>query len=86
MGVSQADAGTSSGGASELTGGFWFRVVPGDCYAEGVVNLFDFEAFLTCVTGPDGGPVSPDCACFDFNDDDDVDFGDFADLQAAFTG
>ncbi|MCH7526291.1 MAG: right-handed parallel beta-helix repeat-containing protein [Planctomycetes bacterium] len=50
------------------------------------IDLDDYALFLSCVTGPGGGPVSPECACFDANDDDDVDFGDFAALQQAFTG
>ena len=82
----QPDAGAMTGGDFEMTVGFWFTVVTGDCNADGTVNLFDFEAFLTCVTGPDGGPVSPNCACFDFDDDDDVDFADFSNLQPAFHG
>lgn len=84
--IGQPDAGAMTGGDFEMTGGFWFPVVAGDCNADGVVNLLDYESFLACVTGPAGGPVSPECACFDFNDDDDVDFGDFAALQQAFTG
>ena len=84
--IGQPDAGAMTGGDFEMTGGFWFPVVAGDCNADGTVNVFDFEEFLACVTGPDGGPVSPECACFDFNDDDDVDFADFSNLQPAFHG
>ena len=57
-----------------------------DMNADGTVNLFDYDLFQACVTGPGGGPVSPDCACFDFNDDDDVDLLDFAAFQVSFTG
>ena len=84
--IGQPDAGAMTGGDFEMTAGFWFRVVAGDCNSDGTVNLLDYESFLGCVTGPNGGPVSPECACFDANDDDDVDFGDFAALQQAFTG
>lgn len=83
--IGQPDAGAMTGGDFEMTAGFWFPVVAGDCNADGTVNLFDFESFLTCVSGPNGGPVSPDCACFDFNDDDDVDLIDVAAFQRAFT-
>ena len=84
--IGQPDAGVMSGGDFEMTGGFWFSVVVGDCNSDGTVNLLDYESFLTCVTGPNGGPVSPECACFDFNDDDDVDLLDFAAFQVSFTG
>ena len=84
--IGQPDAGAMTGGDFEMTTGFWFPVVAGDCNTDGVVNLLDYESFLGCATGPDGGPVSPECACFDFNDDDDVDFGDFAAVQQAFNG
>ena len=69
-----------------MTAGFWFPVVTGDCNADGTVNLFDYDSFQACETGPGGGPVSQDCACFDFNGDDDVDLIDFSDLQLAFHG
>jgi len=84
--IGQPDAGAMTGGDFEMTTGFWFPVVAGDCNADGTVNLFDYASFLTCVTGPDGGPVLPDCACFDFNDDDDVDLTDFSNFQLAFQG
>ena len=84
--IGQPDTGTMSGGDFEMTVGFWFPVVTGDCNADGTVNLFDYEPFQACVTGPGGGPVSLDCACFDFNDDDDVDMLDFGSLQTTFTG
>ncbi|MEE9294092.1 MAG: hypothetical protein V3W34_03885 [Phycisphaerae bacterium] len=58
----------------------------GDCNADGVVNLFDYGAFANCVSGPDGGPLSPECACFDLDHDEDVDLVDFGMFQAGFTG
>ncbi|MCH7527481.1 MAG: hypothetical protein IID39_08595 [Planctomycetes bacterium] len=58
---------------------------PGDFDGDGDVDLDDFERFLTCVTGPDGG-VLPDCDPGDFDTDNDVDFTDFAAFQRAFTG
>lgn len=84
--IGQPDAGAMTGGDFEMTAGFWFPVVAGDCNADGTVNLVDYESFLACITGPDGGLVSPDCACFDFTDDDDVDLIDFAIFQVSFAG
>ena len=33
------------------------------------VDLIDFEAFLDCFTGPDGGPVPPECLWADLDGD-----------------
>jgi hypothetical protein len=60
--------------------------VPGDCDADGDVDLDDLSTYFDCVTGPDGGPLDPECECADFDGDDDVDFADFAAFQLAFTG
>ena len=84
--IGQPDAGAMTGGDFELTSGFWFSVVAGDCNTDGAVNLFDYESFQACITGPNGGPVSPDCACSDFDNDDDVDLNDWAMLQVVFAG
>lgn len=59
--------------------------MPGDADNDGDVDLFDAAAYFDCVTGPGGG-VPIDCATFDFDDDQDVDFEDYSGLQAAFTG
>ncbi len=53
----------------------------GDFDADGDVDLFDFSAFLDCVSGPGGGVSPPGCAVFDFDEDDDVDLGDAGLLQ-----
>ncbi len=82
--IGQPDAGALSGGAFDLDGGFWFAVAPGDCDVDGGVGLFDFTSFYECTSGPAGGPVSADCACFDFDADDDVDLLDFRTFQVAF--
>lgn len=85
--IGQPDAGTvMTGGEFEVTGGFWFRVVPGDCNADGGVNLFDFADFIDCTSGPGGGLPEPDCACVDFDADEDVDLLDFGGLQVRITG
>ncbi len=59
--------------------------LPGDFDGDGDVDIFDFSAFLDCVTGPGGG-VPPGCATFDFDADDDVDFVDNGQLLLVFTG
>ena len=59
---------------------------PGDCVVDGNIDLFDFEAFQSCVTGPAGGPLNEKCQCADFDNDDDVDVVDFGAFQRAFTG
>ena len=76
------------GGDLEMSGGFWFRVAPGDCNTDGGVGLFDFSDYHGC-GGERGGPGSPaqgECICFDLDGDVDVDLGDFGVFQAAFDG
>lgn len=84
--IGQPDAGrlTSADGVFELTGGFWFEVIAGDCNEDGVVSLMDHDTFETCLNGPDGGPLSPGCECFDFDGDGDVTLEDFATVQGNF--
>ncbi len=69
------------GAMGELTG----ATLLGDHDADGDVDLFDYEQFLECVTGPGGG-LLPDCEAFDFNADNDVDLADQGRFQRAFTG
>ncbi len=47
-----------------------------DFDGDGDVDLFDFEAYLGCVAGPDAAGVPPGCRMFDFDGDEDVDFED----------
>ena len=83
----QSDPGAlMSGGEFELTGGFWFRQAEGDCNCDSAVNLFDFDAFTDCMSGPGGGLPAPECVCFDFDGDADVDLIDFGLFQTAVTG
>ncbi len=83
--IAQPDAGPMlSGGAFELTGGFWFALVPDDCNSDGGVNLYDFADLESCSTGPQHEPHDPSCLCFDQDGDGDVDLHDFAAFQAAF--
>jgi len=84
--VGQPDAGVKpmEGGGFELTGGFWFRLVPGDCNEDGGVNLFDCGDFEVCMAGPSIGPGDAPCPCFDLDADNDVDLADFAEFQRGF--
>ncbi len=84
--IGQPDAGAMSGGNFTLTGGFWFEVVASDCNEDGVVNLFDYDTFQTCLTGPGGGPLPPGCNCYDFDGDGKVTLEDFATMQDMFNG
>lgn len=62
---------------------FRWRLVPGD--GDGDVDLFDFAAFLDCVTGPGDAGFPQECATFDFDEDGDLDRADGGALQIAFT-
>ncbi len=59
---------------------------PGDFDGDGHVDLYDYEAFLGCFSGPGIGFVNSRCQVFDFDDDRDVDLIDWGGFQAAFTG
>ncbi len=84
--IGQPDAGVAFGGDFELTGGFWFQSPPADCDADGGVTLWDHASFTECLSGPDSALSDAGCRCFDVDADGDVDAGDFALLQATFTG
>lgn len=58
----------------------------GDMDGDGDVDLFDYEAFLACVTGPDQGPVEPGCERADIDQDGDADLSDWGEFQIKFTG
>jgi hypothetical protein len=82
----QPEAGMSmTGGDFSLTGGFWFKVAPGDCNNDGAVGLQDYAALNACLTGP-GGSSGGGCACFDFDSDADSDLADFREFQILFSG
>ena len=50
------------------------------------VNLDDAAEFPDCMSGPDGDPGFAECRVFDSDRDNDVDMGDAAAFQRAFTG
>jgi hypothetical protein len=86
IGVSASnDVAVSAGSIPCLIGSVSEVTIPGDMDNDGDVDLFDYAAFQTCVTGIDGGPASQECAPGDFDFDDDIDLIDFAGFQAAFT-
>lgn len=58
----------------------------GDFDNDGDVDLFDFERFLDCVTGPGAGLIPPGCGVFDFDSDADIDLADAGAFLRAFTG
>ncbi len=84
--IGQPDAGVMGGGDFTLTGGFWFALAPMDCNEDGGVNLFDYDAFEVCLSGPNGGLISLECACFDLDRNGTVDLQDFGGFQRAFSG
>jgi len=82
--IGQPDAGLMSGGAFDLTGGFWFAVDPGDCDEDGVIGLSDHSSFFECLMGP-GLAVASGCECIDLDRSGTVDLADFGAVQATFT-
>ena len=63
--------------------------IPGDFDGDGALTAFDLDHFITCMTGPDAGPVAGVCKAGDFAQsppDGDVDLADLGGFQRAFTG
>ena len=78
-------AGVPLNGTADFEFSLWDDAGSGDPPTGGV-NLFDFDAFGACVTGPGAGLPESGCACFDFDSDGDVDLIDWGGLQLAYTG
>lgn len=78
--IGQPVGGTLSGGDFFLTQGMWFPISAGDCEEDGDIDLFDFQQFETCLTGPASlGTVG--CACVDMDRNGQIDLLDFARMQ-----
>jgi hypothetical protein len=56
----------------------------GDCNHDLVVDLLDYDAFATCLLGPQAG-LNAGCECVDLEQDGDVDLADFRLFQTLFT-
>ncbi|MCP4250320.1 MAG: hypothetical protein GY778_25030, partial [bacterium] len=59
------------------------QLLVGDLDRDDDVDLDDYDAFMVCFTGPNGGG-GPECAYADFDEDGDIDIEDFAVMQDAF--
>ena len=55
-----------------------------DADGNGTVDLTDFAAFATCVSGPVPGSLTPGCEMMDIDGDGDVDLINFGDFQTRF--
>jgi len=60
--------------------------LPGDCDADGDVDLADLACLQSCYTGPGGTYTDPDCAPADADGDMDVDLADFLIVGPSMTG
>jgi len=54
-----------------------------DCDHNGLVDIADFVTLADCLSGP-GQPAAPDCACSDYDGDEDIDLADVAAFQTMF--
>ena len=84
--IGQPDAGVLTGGGFELYAGFWYPIAPGDHNDDGLVDLDDYDAFETCMTGPEGTEPGPGCDAFDVDHSGTIDLADFAVVQTTFSG
>ncbi|MCH7522061.1 MAG: hypothetical protein IIB42_10240 [Candidatus Marinimicrobia bacterium] len=62
------------------------RIRTGDAEFAGDIDLVDHAALAACMTGPGRVDRLCDCRFLDIDHDGDVDLGDFALFQQAFTG
>ncbi len=70
-------------GASDVGSDEFLR--HGDFDLDGDVDIDDFNQFVICFTGPDGGPINAGCEPGDADDDDDIDCDDWAAFLLAWT-
>ena len=59
---------------------------PGDCDADGDVDLRDFARIQGCISESGGGPISALCHCADLQGDGDIDPLDFAEFPPNMNG
>ena len=57
----------------------------GDFDDDDDVDMDDYAQFELCFTGPDGGPLAPECLPGDFDVDGDIDCDDWAQFVLAWT-
>lgn len=71
-------------------GSAWVSILPcgslGDLDVDCDVDLVDHSEFESCLTGPYGGPLEPECEAADLDGDGDVDLFDVGIFQASYTG
>ena len=48
----------------------------GDVDGDGNADMLGMAILMNCFTGPDAGPVAPECQCAKFDTDDDIDLDD----------
>lgn len=62
----------------------------GDYDCDRVIDLYDFQGWDGCMTGPgagpDAGPYDPGCEAFDANADGNIDLADWSSVLSAFDG
>lgn len=58
----------------------------GDFDEDGDVDRDDYDQFVLCFTGPDGGPIAPECIPGDAEPDDDCDCDDWGVFTQNWTG
>ena len=58
----------------------------GDYDCDRVIDLYDFQEWDGCMTGPGAGPYNPGCEAFDANADGDIDLADWSSVLSAFDG
>ncbi len=63
-------------------GAYEFGIGDYDC--DQTVDLWDFSAWDSCASGPEGAPYTEDCKAFDFNTDKLIDLFDFAGFQRLY--
>jgi len=82
--IGQPDAGVMTGEGFKLTGGFWFEVQNGDCNENNVLDLFDHQALVACLSGPNVDTVE-ECLCLDIDQSGAVNLWDYGLFQRSLS-